>query len=89
MDAYIAEMKKFFTDFVTNLGLDSKIKTHVHIGTFNKELYPNHEAAIEQDDHGAPAQDMHPAWHIAYGIISFYLIGSNITDTKGLSTATT
>jgi hypothetical protein len=87
--AYIKQRKTFFTKFLTNLNLNSTIKTHVHIGTFSKELYQSREDALEPNHHGAPAQDMYPAWHIAYGIISFYVVGNNITDTNGLSTMAT
>jgi hypothetical protein len=80
------KMEKHFQDFLTKLNLSPSIKTHVYIGTFDKFLYEDEGAARELTANGAPSQDMDQAWHTVYGIISLYLEGNNIIDTKGLPT---
>ena len=79
---FIQKMERYFHKFVGNLKLHPSVKVHVHIGTFDSHLYATREDAMELDQHGAPAQDMQPAWHTIFGVISLYLVGGNISDAK-------
>jgi hypothetical protein len=79
------KMTSYFEDLVKGMELHRSIRTHVHIATFDDGLYNTHQEAMEGDEHGAPAQEMYPAWHTLYGIISLYRVGDKISDNRQLA----
>lgn len=88
-DGFLATKKTFFEDYVRDMGLDPHLRFNVLISSFDDYLYATEAAAAEPDESGAPAFDLHPAWHIAYGVISIYREGVTIVDRKSLYTKST
>jgi len=82
--AFISKMQAFFERQIKDMRLHHSIKSHVHIATFDKFLYADRAAALEATEQGAPSYVMDPAWHTVYGVISFCLVGDNITDHNAL-----
>jgi hypothetical protein len=85
--AFRLKRQKYFQALVAKMNLHHDIRTHVHIGTFDDNLYESRETAMEPNHHDAPAHEWDPAWHTAYGIISLYRVGDNITDAMNLAGA--
>ena len=77
---YRAGMRDYFEKEVQALGLDASLRANVWIDTLDHDLYESDEKARETDEHGAPAIDMHPPWHLVFGVISIYRVGRNVTD---------
>gem|GEM_PF-2872054 len=85
-DGFLAAKKTFFEDYVRGMDLEPHLRVNVLISSFDDGLYATEAAAAERDESGAPAVDMHPAWHLAYGVISIYREGVTIVDRKALHT---
>lgn len=84
-DNFLAAKRTYFEDYVRSIALPSHLRINVVVRSFDDNLYESKEAALEPGESGAPASDLDPAWHLAYGIISIYREGATIGDTRGLS----
>jgi hypothetical protein len=78
--AFCKAKKAYFEGYLQKLNLPSYLRTQVLVDTFDDDLYEDDSAAEKPDECGAPAIDMHPPWHLAYGIISMYRVGEVISD---------
>lgn len=80
--------RQFFESMVreilTSRDPNGILRTNVTVDTADDGFYESSDAALAVDEDGAPAQDMHPPWHIAYGIVSVYRLGKFLTDKRSL-----
>lgn len=83
-DSFLAGKKTYFEDYVRGMALPPNLRVNVVVHSFDDNLYLSNEAALEPDESGAPACDLDPAWHLAYGIISIYREGESIVNTQAL-----
>lgn len=71
-------------EMLKGLKLNPNLRTDVLVEGFDDDLYDNEDAARALDENGAPAQDIHPAWHLLYGVISIYRVGDEVRDEQRL-----
>lgn len=81
--AFRAQMRRYFQRLIGELALGD-LRAHVHIDSFDEDLYESADAAMAPEDSGAPANDMFPAWSLLYGVISIYREGDRVLDAQRL-----
>jgi len=82
--AFAKEKRCYFERLLQSLNLHPNLRTNVSVKTLDDDLYASEEEARHTDENGAPAIDMHPPWHLLYGIISIYREGDQVIDARRL-----
>lgn len=83
--AYCKERREYFEKYLCSLHLHPDIRVNVLVDTLDANLYATEaDARLKDFEEGPEAHETDPAWHLVYGVISLYRIGTHILDSLSL-----